>query len=297
MKFNYTFRRSIVLLVFCAFSYVLLHFMFDLGNFPLFKGIIGPKNFLPIVTGMTLGPFGALGMFAGAISVGFLSGADIAEIFSETVGAVIMSGGGWFLWYTKKGNGTISLKKVRDLLRFAVISLILSALCGLVAYICGLGFFTTFISYMAWNLLMGISVIMLMTSIFYINVIYPPWSPIIFDINETLPLKTESITVIADIIDELSFNKKIDQKRAFLMQSYIEECIIMILTEPTCKNLQLTVQISDCISIIMRYDGKPCNPLRPKTYEDQIGLEIMKQRALRVHYAYSGKMNHLRIVQ
>jgi hypothetical protein len=271
--------------------------MFDLGDFPLFKGIIGPKNFLPIVTGMILGPFGTLGMFAGSLTVGILSGSDFAAIISETAGAVIMSGGGWLLWYAKKGSGGIALKKARDILRFTVISLILSALCGAVAYLCGLGFFVTFISYMAWNLLLGMPVIMLMTSIFCVNVVYPPWHPIVFDINETLPLKTESIAVISDIIDELCFNKKIERKRAFLMQSYIEECILMILSEPTCKSLQLTVQISDCISIIMKYDGKPCNPLRPRTYEDQIGLEIIKQRALRVRYRYLSKRNFLHVVQ
>jgi hypothetical protein len=297
MKLSYTFRRSLVMLVISALTYVLIHFIFDLGDFPLFKGIIGPKNFLPITMGMILGPFGALGMLAGSVAVGILSGATTLSLISETAGAVIMSAGGWLLWYARKGTGGIALKKISDLLRFTVISLILSALCGLVAYLCGLGFFMTFISYTAWNELLGIPVIMLMTSIFCVNVVYPSWHPIIFDINETLPLKTDSITVIADIIDELCFNKKLDRKRSLLLQSYIEECLIIILSEPTCKTLRLTVQISDCISIVMQYDGKRCNPLHLKTYEDQIGLEIMKQRALRVRHSYSGKMNQLRIVQ
>jgi integral membrane sensor domain MASE1 len=271
--------------------------MFDIGDFPLFKGIIGPKNSLPITMGMILGPFGAFGMLAGSITAGILSGAGALSLISESAGAVIMSAGGWLLWYAKKGTGGIALKKLRDLLRFTVISLILSALCASIAYLCGEGFLMTFISYMVWNLLLGISLIMLLTSIFCVNVVYPPWHPIIFDINETLPLKTESVTVILDIIDELCFSKKLDRKRAIFMQSYIEECIIMILSEPTCKNLRLTVQISDCISIVMQYDGNRCNPLRMTSYEDQIGLDIIKQRALRVRHSYSGKMNQLRIVQ
>jgi hypothetical protein len=297
MKNNFTLRRSLGLLVFCALCYILLHFMFDLGNFPLFKGVIGPKNVLPIVTGMLLGPFAAFGIFAGAAAVGILSGAGITAIISETVGAVIMTCGGWLLWYARKGNGTVSLKKVRDLIRFTVISLILSALCGLVSYFCGLGFLLTFVSYMSWNLLIGIPVIMLMTSIFCVNVVYPPWHPAIFEINETLPLKTESIAVITDEIDELCFQKKLDNKRAIFLMSYIEECILMILSEPTCKSLLLTVQISDCISINMMYDGKRCNPLRSQRDEDQIGLDIIKQRALRARHSYSGKRNYLHIVQ
>jgi hypothetical protein len=274
-----------------------MHFIFDLGDFPLFKGIIGPKNFLPITIGMILGPFGALGMLAGSLTVGILSGANILSVISESAGAVITAGGGWLLWYAKKGTGGIALKKVRDLIRFTVISLILSAVCGGIAYLCGLGFRMTFISYMSWNLLMGIPVIMLMTSIFCINVVYPSWHPVILDINKVFPLKTESIADIKDTIDELCECGKLDKNRGLLMQSYIEECFLLILSEPTCKNLRLTVRISDSISITMQYDGKPCNPLRGRVYDDQIGLTLIKQRPLRARHRYSGKRNHLHIVQ
>ncbi|MDR0948399.1 MAG: hypothetical protein LBM69_02630 [Lachnospiraceae bacterium] len=296
MKINDTFRRSVVLLGISAFSYVLMHFVFDLGDFPLFKGIIGPKNFLPVTMGMILGPFGALGMLVGALTVGIASGAGFAAVICESLGAVVMSAGGWFLWYARKGTGGIALKKLRDLLRFTVISLVLSSICGFIAYVCGLGFLMTFVSYLSWNLLMGIPVIMLMTSIFCVNVVYPPWHPVVLDINEVLPVETDSIAVIGDMIDEFCFTKKLDRKRGFQMQSCIEECFILIQAEPSCQSLRLTVRIGDSIAIGLQYTGKPCNPLHEQVHEDQIGLTLIKQRALRARHRYFNKTNHLHIV-
>ncbi|MDR0949480.1 MAG: hypothetical protein LBM69_08215 [Lachnospiraceae bacterium] len=319
MKNSETFRKSLGMLIISACSYILMHFMFDLGDFPLFKGIIGPKNFLPLTMGMIWGPFGAVGMLVGSGAVGILSKADVAVVIYESIAALIMSAGGWLLWYMKgfdrclglirssqkraksrfqprKSTGGLALKTARDLFRYTVISIFLSAVCGFIAYLSGFGFLTIFVSYMAWNLLMGIPVIMLMTSIFCVNVVYPSWHPVLFDIHERLPIETQSITVIGDIIDELCFDKRLDRKRGFQLQSCIEECFVLIGSEPSCQTLQLTVRINDSISMSMQYDGKPCNPLRERVYEDQIGLMLIKQRALRANHRYYGRKNHLHIV-
>jgi hypothetical protein len=296
MKNSETFIKSSAMIIFSACSYILIHLVFDLGDFPLFKGIIGPKNFLPITMGMILGPFGALGMLVGSIMVGILSKAGVSAVVFESVAVLIMSGGGWLLWYANKGGGDLVIKRARDLLRFTVISLILSAECGFIAYLSGFGFLTIFVSYMAWNLLMGIPVIMLMTSIFCVNVVYPPWHPMLFDIHELLPIETPSIALIGSVIDALCLAKKIDRKRGYQLQRCIEECLLLIQSEPSCQTLQLSVRISDSISIHMQYAGKPCNPLRERANEDQIGLKIIKQRALRANYRYFSKKNHLHIV-
>jgi hypothetical protein len=297
MKNIYTFRRSIVMLIISSFSYVLMHFIFDLGSFPLFKGIIGPKNFLPVSMGMILGPFGSFGMVAGALAGGVLSKASIAAIIAESAGAVIMSGGGWLLWYARKGTGGIVLKRVRDLVRFTVISVILSCVCGFIAYLYGLGFIKTFASYLAWNLLMGIPIIMLMTSVICVNVVYPSWHRVIFDINILLPLETSSIAIIREKIDELCENGKLDRTRGYQMYNSIEECFSLILSEPSCRELRLVVKVSDSISIVMQYDGKVCNPLKKRVYEDTLGRELIRNRDLRVRHRYTGKKNHLHIVQ
>ena len=292
-----TFRRSVILLAVSAFSYALLHFAFDLGDFLLFTGSIGPKNFLPLTMGMILGPFGTAGVLAGALASGVISGAGSYELIAEATSAAVMSGGGWLLWYAGKSGRAIALKNMRDLLRFTLISLALSGVGGFIAFLAGSSYWMTFGSYMAWNLLLGIPVVMIMTSIFCVKSVYPPWRPLKLDINERFILAPGCIAEIGDIIDELCFAKKLERKRGFQMQSCIEECILLILSEPTCLNLLLTARINDSISITMQYNGKPCNPLRGRTHEDQIGLTLIKQRALRARHHYRGGENHLHIVQ
>ena len=297
MENNDTFRRGAVLLALSAFSYALLHFAFDLGDFPLFTGSIGPKNFLPVTTGMILGPYGTAGVLIGAVVSGIVSGAGIFNLIAEAAGVAVMSGGGWLLWYSGKNRRATALKNTRDLLRFTVISLALSGVCGFIAFLSGSGPWMTFGSYMAWNLLLGIPVIIIITSIFCVKLVCPAWCPLKLDINERFVLEPGCISEIGEMIDELCFMKRLDRKRGFQMQSCIEECILLILPEPSCRNLQLTARISDSISITMRYDGKPCNPLRERTHEDQIGLMMIKQRALRARYSYTGGVNYLHIVQ
>jgi hypothetical protein len=291
------FRGNIIMLAVSAFCYVMIHFAFDFGDFLLFKGNIGPKNFLPITMGMISGPFGAAGVLIGAVGVGVLSGSGVSAVISETTGVLIMSGGGWLLWYAGKSAHGIALKTARDFLRFMTISLFLSGVCAAAAFLSGAAPLPVFSSYMAWNMLLGIPVIALMTSIFYVNAVYPPWRSPQWDINEQFVLEPGCIAVISEKIDELCFAQKIDRKRGYQLQSCIEECILLILSEPTCRGLWLTVRISDSISIMMEYDGKPYNLLRARAQEDLIGLILIKQRALRVRYHYSGGFNRLHIVQ
>jgi hypothetical protein len=295
MKNDNTFQGNVIVLA--ALCYVMIHFVFDFGDFPLFKGNIGPKNFLPITVGMISGPFGAAGVLIGAVGVGALSGGGADAVVSESVGVLIMSCGGWLLWYAGKSARGIALKTARDLLRFAAISLLLSGACAAAAFLSGTDPLPVFGSYMIWNLLLGIPVIALMTSIFCVKTVCPPWRPPQWDINEQLTLEPGCIAVVSGRIDELCSARKIDWKRGYQMQSCIEECILLILSEPTCRGLRLTVRISDSISIMMAYDGKPCNPLRAWAHGDPVRLTLIKQRALRAHYRYSGGVNRLHIVQ
>ena len=293
---NDVFRKYVVMALVSAICYLLCQFAFSFGDFPLFQGSIGPRNFLPLAMGLVFGPFGSAGVLTGAVIAGALSGAGLHSIVSEAVGVLAMSCGGWLLWYADKRARGVALKTRRDLLRFVLISLVLSGVCAAAAFLAGMSPLPVFGSYVVWNFLLGVPIISLMTSIFCIKAVYPPWRRAPADISGEFSLKPDCITAVSDKIDELCFMKRLDRKRGFQLQSCIEECILLILSEPTCKSLRLEVSISDSISIKMEYDGKSCNPLLERFHEDMIGLTLIKQRALRARHHYSRGANHLHIV-
>jgi hypothetical protein len=139
-------------------------------------------------------------------------------------------------------------------------------------------------------MLIGVPVIMLMTSVFCVRVVTPPWCPSVPEISGRYILNSGCITEINDLIDGLPFKKK------YQLQSCVEECVLRILSESSCQNLWLTVYISDSFSLSMEYDGKRCNPLRQIPGEDEIGLALIKYRALRARHRYFRKINYLHIV-
>ncbi|MDR1663859.1 MAG: hypothetical protein LBR83_02925 [Clostridiales bacterium] len=282
-----------------ALIYILVHFVFGLGDFPLFKSDVGPKNFLPLATGLLLGVYGSAGTFLGALATGIFSGESAVAVSAEIIFALIMSEGGRLLWYSGKKARIVALKKAADFGRFMGLSFLLSAVCA------GLGLLSggaveparVFFSFAVWNTLLGIPVLILTTSIFCVTPDCPKRLQIKPDIDERLPLTVESIGILHEKIDGLCAEKKLDRKRAFGMQNCIEECVLLILGQPSCKNLWLTARVSDSISIVMKYDGERCNPLARRKIGDQLGLIIIKNRALRASHGYFGGVNSLHIVQ
>jgi hypothetical protein len=284
--------------------YVFVSVSFEPFEAAVFTSYAGPKNALPAVMGLLYGPFGALGVAIGALAAGALLGAPLMAVLFEAGAAAVMSLGAWRLWYTGGKARVIRIKNIGDIARFFAVTAALSAVCAGAAFALSrlgadISWLLVFGSFIVWNALLGIIVIIMMTSIVGVSPVCPRSHPLAPDIDCELPLETESVAVVSDMIDELCFNKILERKRGFQLQSCVEEIILLILAEPTCKNMRLTIRVGDSIIVTMLYDGNARSPFRANNaaYEEQLGLTLIKQRAFRASHSYRGKINKVHIVQ
>lgn len=283
-----------------AAVYIFLDLPVRLTGFLEFGAYIGIKNFLPAVLGLVFGWCGALGCFLGSVFTGLVTAAPMGELLAEGVSVLLMGVGIWIFWHLGAVPQKVHLKRAKDYLRFIAITALLSALCGAVSLLfLGGAFLSIFIAYFAMSLLVGIPVIILLTSIMCVIPILPPWRSLNPDINAMIDSDSGSLDAFNDLLEEYFILHKIGRKRLFDIQSCVEEVTIRIFDANPDASVSVAFYYDDSASLWFEYGGNRYNPFvsgENEKSEFLFGLQLIKHRALRAAHKYRKGMNQIHIV-
>lgn len=279
-----------------------LYFILDISlrmtHFLQFGDYIGIKNFIPVTAGLVAGPVSGIGCALGCILAAFIAGGDVSETATECITIFMMSGGMWFLWYAGKKEGYFCLKRVEHYMRYLAALLFTAGLSGVAA-----GWLLSvdagwelFISYVSQGILIAIPCLILLTSIFCIQLTVPKWIA-----------EEESFAGQVGSVDELgAFNDALEsygQMHGIKMASVfgVENCVeeVFLRVKENDAGIKIRVIFKDTVSCSFSYAGKKNNPFLKKKHEseeDSIGLKLIRCRALRASYTYRKKVNYVHIV-
>lgn len=294
-------RKVLMSLLIMAGCYLLVDLPFQVTEMKLFTGVLGPKNCLPVLTCLLLGPFSAVGLCLGAVLSGLILRSDVLTIFLECLCVLAMGWGSRLLWYSGKGARPVKLKCWRDIGRLMCCAAIPALLCAAVGGLLlwrGSMFWQILISCLTWNFLLGVPVLILSVSILGTLPVCPAHCSNPPDLEETLPPGVESIELASDRLETLSSEGRLG-KKIFQVQNCIEELLLRILAAGTWEGFHLRVYADDSVCFHLSYAGVAYNPLRAgrrESKEDLIGLLLIRQRALRASYRYRSGINELHIV-
>lgn len=261
---------------------------------------IGIKNFLPPVLGMQFGFFGVAGSVAATILAGIIMKTSVSYVLLECVCNIIIGTGTWILWHVFSKTHRTHFKKIENILCYVAILVSLSVTCGVISFVfIGGDFFSVFISYTAFGVLVGVPVNILANGIFCYRPVLPPFAKVNNDVTGIITRDFKSLCMVNDMLEELATDKKISRKRMFEIQSCLEELTIRIFNVLPEVQVKILVDYDDSISMKFSYPGKKYNPLHIGKNEDEIdmiSLILVKHRALRAVYRYSKNENQIHIV-
>lgn len=281
-----------------------VYFILDIATrFNQFMGLsdfAGPKNFLPLTLGLLMGPWSAPGMCAGELISALAVGTPLPDAAAEAISIVIMTVGGWYLWYA--GNRRpVYLKRKEDYIRFLLIAAVLSALCSVSAIpIMGMRAWREMaVCYFIFSVFIGVPVIILATSIFCIRSAGPKGYCAAPDVEAVIGPDANGLDELQEKIEELYLGRGFTMKHVFPVENCLEETIVRL--QGGCDNgpVEISLFVMDSTSLFVSCSGRKFNPLlrQPgETEEDLLGLVMIKQRALRASYSYRGSCNYLHIV-
>ena len=281
--------------------YILLDLSVRLTGFLEFGVFIGIKNFLPAAMGLLFGWCGVLGCLVGSILTCVITAATLPELLFEGICVLVTGMGMWLLWHIGAKSRRVHLKKAKDYFRYIVLNVLLSAVCGALsfAFMPGGAFLTVFIAYISMNLLVGIPVIILLTSTVCIIPVLPPWCHRTPDVFGSIHSEPSSFDRFNDLLEEYSVLHKISRKSLYGIQNCIEEVVIRIFADNPDALINIEFYYDDSVSLWFIYKGGHCNPFmtdRNKESEDMFGLQLIKHRALRESYKYRRGINQIHIV-
>jgi len=296
---NNNIRKSLKLAAVSFTLYLMTGLIFGFLGMTGFDNSTGPKYFLPLTLGILFGPAAAIGMTLASIGNSLIVNELLPAALWELLVIQILSAGGRYLWYFKRTSSPCALKRIRDFVKYSLITVLLSAVCAVLGLFFQMQFMPILVSYTIWNLLLGTLTIIFATSIIGMVQITPLHCPILYDVDMHLPIKPSSIDIIGDTVDGLCEDNKFNINKGFWLQSTLEECLLLLITEGHSTNIQVRVRIQGSIIVDLLYDGISFNPFRAKmkTQQDTWSLLLLRERALRISYQYHNEINILRIVQ
>ena len=295
-------RRSAVLFrqaLMMALIYMLFDLPFRMTGFLSLDGWAGPKNFLPVMTGLMFGPAGAAGVTFAALVSPLAMGVGIREAALESLIAAAAAFGTPFLWYTPKSARQFRLKTTAEHMKYALILCLFAVLGGgLALLIEGGGFWETALSFFAWGLLLGGPILILIMSVFGFRPVCAAKYRIPPDIDAVIPNTPEGIGSVNYLIYDLVSRKKIDRKRCFNIMTCVEELLIRINANADQETkITVTLYAGDVIFVSISFGGSvKYNPLfisKTESREDTLGLTLLKLRALRANYSFRDKINRI----
>lgn len=317
---NYLLKEMLVRFGICAVIYVFLDIPFRTMGFLNLLPLAGPKNVLPMVTGIISGPAGICGSVIGALISGGLSGASwmetIAEAVSVAVAAIFFS---CFWYFCQSCARKADLKTVRHVIRFFLIGAMAGFVMGglegiLLAENCESGFVVLLlevgISSSAWLLLIGMPVFILLTSVFAIQ----PWRPgqmsaardteeakdLVLDIGSDL----QELEAVGDAVEQYNEQKGITAQRGYAIMSCVEELSVLIQQRlPENGNIHIHIRSGSNVVVRLYYPGERYNPFAvhiapggPGANLDILGILMVREMAVHVGYRQKRGGNELTIV-
>lgn len=295
------FEKHVPLILGSAAGYFLLDLPVRMTGFLEFGVFIGIKNFLPATLGLLFGWYGTLGCLIGSLLASVLTVAALPELLFEETCILVIGLGMWLLWHAGVTSHSVHLKKKNDYLRYTVLTVFLSAICGVIslAFLPGGAFLTVFIAYLSMSLLVGIPVMILLTSIVCVLPVLPPWSHMTPDVSGCVHSGSGSLDCFNDLLEDYFLLHKINRKNLYGIQNCVEEVMIRILAEQPDATVIIRFYENDSFSLWFEYQGGHYNPFvagKEEASEDRFGLQLIKHRALRASYKYRRGINQIHIV-
>jgi hypothetical protein len=295
--------RIMVILIACMLALTVLdlpvRFSKFIADMPPYLGI---KNAVAPASCLMVGPWGLVGSLIGIVFCGICDvTATWKEIFFEMTAAVIESLGIWLLWHAVTPSHKVRFKKVEDLLKYALITLGVSALSGGVSFlfIDGGNFFAVLIVHFVSILLVGVPAVIIYSGIMCQPAVIPIWCTRLHDIEADVENTDESFLVLNDKLEELAVRLGLSKKRSFEILNTVEEVYLRIRTHEPEVTVHVTIDVEEALSITFTYKGEKSNPLRISADEDLvalIGLKLIEHRAIRTSYRYYSQINEVLIV-
>lgn len=283
----------------------LIYFLLDLPvqatGFLPFGSYIGIKNFLPATLALQLGPWGICGAAVGCVVSALLLGTSGAEVVLECICIVVIGSLTWLLWHLGSQTHRIHFKRPVHYLKYLGLLLAASLACGGVSYLFvpGGAFPEIVTAYTALGLLIGIPVNIMANGLFCLEPVLPPPYRLSYAVAGTITGNPESIGIFNEQFEDFAFGKGISQRRIFEIENCIEELAIRILAADPAAEIAVRMNYDDTISARLAYSGRKYNPLRTEKDEDDLdlmSLKLIKHRALRAYYRYSGGINRIHVV-
>jgi|GEM_PF-6739666 len=281
-------REKMKLILVCALAYFVMDFPVQMTNIlPSFAGI---KNFLPFTLGLFFGTYGVAGCVIGCVLSALIINPEMAAVIHEcwciiAAGLVMFYG-----WHMTAKTHRPSLKTWPDYARYIVLLVIGCILCGRVPV--SLAYFIT-------GLTIGIPVTILFSSLLYIEPIIPSRYTIFPDADFCLLPNAESIEGANELLEMSAMKRGVSMKRVLEIQSCIEELALRIRKNHPDARISVSVIFGEAISARLHYGGEKYNPFHISQDEDEIdimSLKIIKHRAIRASFSFSGGENFVHAV-
>lgn len=317
---NYLSKEKVLCFLACAAVYLFLDIPFRTMGFLNLLPPAGPKNALPMVTGLVFGPAGTLGSAVGALLSGCFSGASLLEAVVEAVSAASASMLFYQLWYLgQREKGKTDLKSVKHMICFFLQGTAAGFVMGGIEGIFLAGqyhasfmmvFLEVGISSSAWLLLIGMPVFILLTSVFAIH----PWVPgyvfargekgeagdLILDIGS----EVQELAVVGDAVEQYNEQKGIPAQRGYAIMSCVEELSVLIQQRlPESGKIHIHIHSGNNVVVRLHYPGESYNPFAvrvtpggPSANLDILGILMVREMAVHVGYRKKQDQNELTIV-
>ncbi|QOX63003.1 hypothetical protein FRZ06_06430 [Anoxybacterium hadale] len=295
------YEKQVSLILISAAVYFLLDLPVRMTGFLDFGAYIGIKNFLPVTLGLLFGWCGTIGCLIGSMLASVITAATLPELLFEQSCILVTGMGMWLLWHAGVIPHRVQLKKKADYFRYIWLNAFLAAVCGAISFVfLSVGaFLTVLIAYLSMNLLVGIPIIILMTSIICVIPVLPPWAHILPDVSGSVDSEPGSLDNFNDLLEEYFLLRKINRKNLYGIQNCIEEVMIRIFAEQPDTSVAIQFYENDSFSLWFTYQGSRYNPFvagKEEASEDMFGLQLIKYRALRASYKYRRGINKIHIV-
>lgn len=276
-------RERMKLTLICALAYFVMDVPVQMTQIlPSFAGI---KNFLPSVLGLFFGVYGVAGCVIGCVLSALIVNPDITAVLHECW-CIIAAGFVMFIgWHMTAKTHRPSLKTWPDYARYIALLIVGCILCGRVPV--SLAYFIT-------GLTIGIPVTILFSSLLYIEPVIPRRYTSFPDADFCLLPNAESIEGANELLEMSAVKRGVNMKHTLEIESCIEELALRIRKNHPDARISVSVIFGEAISVRLHYSGEKYNPFHISPDEDEIdimSLKIIKHRAIRASFSYSGGEN------
>ena len=280
--------ERLTLVFLCGVTYFLLDAPLQVtGILPPYAGI---KNFLPFTLGLFFGIYGVSGCVLGCVVSSLLLHPTLYDALYECY-CVSVTGLGMFTgWHYLVKSHKVTFKTLPDYGRYIMLIVLMSVLCLRVPVSASYFLFGTFVS---------IPVNILFSSLLHIEPVMPKNYQRSYDAEFCLLFGMDSLDGANEVIETTAENYGLSMKRVLELQSCLEELIIRILNADKDAKISVTLQYGDAISAKLTYEGRKYDPFIIGKNEDEIdimSLKIIKHRAIRASFRYSGGVNMVHVV-